>query len=137
MTAIGRADLTGPDYAQNHHRVVRQPEIELAISTWTAQHTPTEVIETMDKAGVPVGRVVNVEDIMKNEQVAARGTIREVPIKDWTVKMQGTFPVIEGVDAQPKWAGPDLGSHTDQVLKEDLRLTDSEIAELRENGIIG
>ncbi|KAF5322039.1 hypothetical protein D9619_002132 [Psilocybe cf. subviscida] len=137
MTAIGRTDLTGPDYAQNHHRVARQPEIELAISTWTAQHTPTEVIETMDKAGVPVGRVVNVEDLMKNEQVAARGTIREVPVKDWTVKMQATFPVIDGVDSQPKWAGPDLGSHTDQVLKEDLGLTDAELAELRGNGIIG
>lgn len=137
MTAIGRTDLTRPDYAQNHNRVARQAEIELAISTWTTRHTPTEVIETMDKAGVPVGRVVNVEDIMMNEQVAARGTIREVPVKDWTVKMQGTFPVIEGVDSQPKWAGPDLGSHTDEVLKEDLNLTDAEIAELRESGIIG
>ena len=26
MTALGRADLTGPDYAQNHHRVERQKE---------------------------------------------------------------------------------------------------------------
>jgi crotonobetainyl-CoA:carnitine CoA-transferase CaiB-like acyl-CoA transferase len=137
MNAIDRADLTGPSYQQNHHRVAHQEEIEQAISAWTSQRTADEVIEAMNEAGVPVGRVVSVEEVVKNEQNLARDAVREVPVKDWTVKMQGTFPVLDGVNSQPVSAGPDLGYHTDEVLTEELNMTKEEIHQLRKDGIIG
>ncbi|KAF9479103.1 CoA-transferase family III [Pholiota conissans] len=137
MNAIGRPDLTGPDFQHNQHRVARQDEIELAISSWTSLHTADEVIEVMNDAGVPVGRVQSVKEVVENEQMVSRGAIKEVPVKDWTVKMQGTFPLIDGVDSQPVSAGPDLGYHTDQVLTEELNLTQQEIQELRKAGVIG
>ncbi|KAF8959202.1 CoA-transferase family III domain-containing protein [Flammula alnicola] len=137
MAAIDRPDLIGPDYKHNQHRVARQEEIELAISAWTSQRTADEVIDAMNKAGVPVGRVVTVKEVVENEQVLSRGAVKDVPVKDWKVKMQGTFPVLEGVNSQPTWAGPDLGYHTDQVLSEDLNLTEEEINQLRKDAIIG
>jgi crotonobetainyl-CoA:carnitine CoA-transferase CaiB-like acyl-CoA transferase len=137
MTVIDRPDLTGPDYQHNQHRVARQEEIELAISNWTSRHTAEEVIDAMNKAGVPVGRVQSVKEVIENEQVISRGAVRDVPVKEWNVKMQGTFPFLDGVDAQPTWAGPDLGYHTNQVLSEDLELTGEEINQLRMDGIIG
>jgi crotonobetainyl-CoA:carnitine CoA-transferase CaiB-like acyl-CoA transferase len=81
--------------------------------------------------------VVSVEDVVKNEQNLARDAVREVPVKDWTVKMQGTFPVLDGVNSQPVSAGPDLGYHTDEVLTEELNMTKEEIHQLRKDGIIG
>ena len=153
MQAIGRTDLMGPDYAHNHHRVARQEEIEAAICAWTSTRTVDEVEEVMRKAGVPVGRVNSVEDVLENEQLKARGAVREVPVSavwgdinecedefqgsGWTVKMQGTFPVIDGVDPQPKWAGPELGAHTEEVLMQELMLSEREIGRLKEDGIIG
>lgn len=142
MTTIGRPDLIGPDYEQNHHRLARQDQIEDAISSWTAQRTPDEVVEAMNEAGVPVGKVVSVREIVENEQNVARNAVRDVWVENskgegWNVKMQGTYPVIDGVDSQPKWAGPDLGYHTDQVLTEDLNLNTEEINRLRKDGIIG
>jgi len=142
MTTIGRPDLIGPDYEQNHHRLARQDQIEDAISSWTAQRTPDEVVEAMNEAGVPVGKVVSVKEIVENEQNLARNAVRDVWVENskgegWNVKMQGTYPVIDGVDSQPKWAGPDLGYHTDQVLTEDLNLNTEEINRLRKDGIIG
>lgn len=137
MTSIDRTDLIGPNYEHNQHRVQRQDEIELAISSWTSQRTVEEVIQAMDKAQVPVGRVVSVKDIVENEQVKARGAVREAVVKDWTVKMAGTFPVLEGVESQPRWAGPDLGEHTDEVLSNELSLTMAEIDELRKEGTVG
>ncbi|KAG5642511.1 hypothetical protein DXG03_002612 [Asterophora parasitica] len=144
MHAIGRQDLTGPSYAQNHHRVARQPEIEAAISEWTGQRSVEEVEEVMKGAGVPVGRVVSVREVVEGEQIRARGAVRDVWVDDakgegegWNVKMQGTFPVIDGVDPQPRWAGPDLGSHTDEVLIHDLGLSSESVAHLRHEGIIG
>ncbi|KAK0459374.1 CoA-transferase family III domain-containing protein [Desarmillaria tabescens] len=142
MTAIGRTDLIGPNYAQNQHRVQRQTEIEGAISDWTSQKTVGEVIESMNAAGVPVGRVVNVKDIVENEHNQARGAIQDVWVdgKDgegWNVKMPGTFPRIEGFDFTPRWAGPDLGEHTDVVLEEMLGLGKEDVEKLRGDGIIG
>lgn len=137
MNAIDRPDLVGPNYQHNQHRVQRQDEIELAISNWTSQRTVEEVIQAMDKAQVPVGRVVSVKDIVENEQMKARGAIRDVLVKDWKIKMTGTFPIIEGVESQPRWAGPDLGEHTDEVLTRELSMATAEIYELRKQGVIG
>lgn len=143
MKTVARPDLTGPTYQQNHHRVQKQAEIEKAISEWTSRHTVEEVLDAMNAAGVPVGRVVTVKDILESEQTQARGAVRDVHVggggdgQGWNVKMQGTFPVLEGVDPQPKWAGPDLGHHTDEVLMGDLGLSIGEVNQLRDKGIIG
>jgi len=143
MQAISRTDLTGPSYQHNHHRVEKQAEIEQGISEWTKQHSVAKVEETMRAAGVPVGRVVTVKEILEGEHIQARGAVREVSVnrnkgqESWSVKMQGTFPVLDGVDPQPKWAGPDLGFHTDEVLMGDWGLSSDAVSKLRSEGIIG
>ncbi|KAG7091854.1 hypothetical protein E1B28_008256 [Marasmius oreades] len=145
MNVVERPDLTGPAYQQNHHRVERQATIENAITEWTRRHSAEEVLDAMTKAGVPVGRVVTVKDIVEGEQVQARGAIQDVRVEGngdgreegWNLKMTGTFPVLEGVSPVPQWAGPELGKHTDEVLRSDLGLTDLEISNLRSAGTIG
>ncbi|KAK2467399.1 hypothetical protein APHAL10511_000634 [Amanita phalloides] len=146
MQAIDRSDLIGPDYQHNHHRVQRQTEIEDAISAWTSARRPEEVIQVMNKAGVPVGRVVTVKEVVENDQVKARGTVRDVWVENrknagdgdgWSVKMLGTVPVLEGIDSHPRWAGPEVGQHTDEVLINDLGLSAEKVSELRKNEIIG
>ena len=145
MQTIDRMDLTGPDYHHNQHRVQRQAEIENAISAWTSKRKLEEVIDAMNKAGVPVGRVVTVKEVVENEQVKARGAVRDVWVQNksagegegWSVKMLGTVPMLEGVDSHPRWAGPEVGQHTDEVLTTDLELSAEEVARLRKENIIG
>ena len=78
MTALGRPDLVGPDFAHNQHRVQHQETIEAAIAAWTRTRSPEEVEETLRAVGVPVGRVLNVRDIVESEHVKARGLVEEV-----------------------------------------------------------
>ncbi|KAJ3781465.1 CoA-transferase family III domain-containing protein [Lentinula aff. detonsa] len=144
MQVVERPDLTGPAYQQNHHRVERQEVIEKAISAWTTRHTAEEVIKAMTAAGVPVGRVVTVKDIVESEQMQARGAIKDVWVDGngsgkagWNLKMTGTFPVLEGCDSQPKWAGPELGHHTEEVMTDELGLSPEEVSQLRSDGVIG
>jgi crotonobetainyl-CoA:carnitine CoA-transferase CaiB-like acyl-CoA transferase len=153
MHAISRSDLTGPAYERNQHRVINQTIIEDAISAWTKERTVDQVIERMNEAGVPVGRVVSVKEVVENEQFIARGAVRDVWVDassggkngekkgggkgGWNVKMQGTFPVIDGVSSRPKWAGPDLGLHTDEILMNELGMGVEELDKLRAGGIIG
>ncbi|KAF9232439.1 CoA-transferase family III [Melanogaster broomeanus] len=141
MRAVGREDLIGPLYAQNHHRVARQAEREEAISSWTSVRPAEEVLAVLEKAGVPVSRVVGVKEIMENEQVKARGAVEDVWVgkedSGWNVKMPGVFARLEGSEVKTRWAGPDLGEHTDDVLINELGLDANELARLRRDGIIG
>ena len=156
MTALGRADLVGPDYAHNQHRVQHQETIEAAIAAWTRTRSPEEVEETLRAVGVPVGRVLNVRDIVESEHVKARGLVEEVwvpqqhapdaeGVRDegegkeagWTVKMSKVVPVLEGCDAKTRWAGPELGQHNREVLIGELGLDEAEFARLQEEGVIG
>jgi len=145
MEVIERPDLIGPDYARNHHRVAKQEVIENAISTWTSKHSAEQVLDAMRTKGIPVGRVVSVKDIVEGEQVNARGAIRDVWVdgngtsegSGWNVKMNGTFPVLEGCDPQPRWAGPDLGRHTEEIMLKELGMSEAELTKLRMDGVVG
>lgn len=141
MEVIGRPDLTGPEYQQNQNRVEKQAEIEEAIREWTEKRSAEEIIHKMRQANVAVGQVANVKDIMENEQIQSRGAIQEVQVQaadgqTWPLKMQGTFPTLGGVDPKPRWAGPNLGVHTHEVLRDKLGLGDDVISKLRADEII-
>lgn len=140
MRAIGREDLIGASYAHNHHRVARQGEIEEAISAWTSQRHVEEVLTILEGAGIPVGRVVGVKEIVEGEQVKARGAVEDVEVgkegEGWKVKMPRVFPLLEGCNTKTRWAGPDLGAHTEEILGE-LGLNVESIIRLREEGVIG
>lgn len=73
MIAMGHADLTGPKYAQNQHRVEHQKEIEEAISNWTKTRTAEEVEEVLRAVSVPCGRVFSVKEVVENPHTEARG----------------------------------------------------------------
>ncbi|KAI0090802.1 CoA-transferase family III [Irpex rosettiformis] len=141
MQAIGREDLTGHEYAHNHHRVEKQAEIEEAISAWTKQHTPEQVQEILTKVNVPCGRVFSVKEVMENEHTQARGLVEDVWVgteeKGWNVKMSKVTPILEGCDIKTRWAGPELGQHNYEVLVEKLGLSEDELRELQENGVVG
>ncbi|KZP28538.1 CoA-transferase family III [Athelia psychrophila] len=148
MHAIGRGDLVGPAYAHNQHRVQHQAQIEAAISAWTRAHTVADAERVMREAGVPVGRVNSVREVVACEQVRARGAVEDVWVgKDgegegegeggWNVKMPKVFPVLEGYDVRTRWAGPDLGAHTDEVLAGELGVGQAELQRLRKEGVIG
>ncbi|KAH7911387.1 CoA-transferase family III [Hygrophoropsis aurantiaca] len=140
MCAIGREDLIGPQYAQNHHRVARQHEIETAISSWTKMRSAEQVLNILEEAGVPVGRVVGVREIVEGDQVRARGAVENVRVggaKDgWDVKMPGVFPVLEGCDTTTRWAGPDLGAHTEAVLIRELGMLPRTYVKLKQDGVV-
>lgn len=156
MNAIARPDLVGPEYAQNHQRVSRQAEIEDAISSWTREHTPEEVCSVMDEARVPVGRIMNVQDIMENNHVKERGMVERVRVvstaraqrhadagkdirleaEEWDLDVPRVAPILE-CGAKTRWAGPDLGQHNDEVLRGNLGLQDDELETLKKEGVIG
>ncbi|KAK0440657.1 uncharacterized protein EV420DRAFT_1485866 [Desarmillaria tabescens] len=133
----------GPNCAQSQHCVNQtfgRPKSRKLSLIGRAKKTVEKVIEAMNAAGVPVGWVMNMRDIVEKHNQAHRA-IQDVLVdgKDgegWNVEIPGTFPRIEGFEFTPSWAGPALGDHTDVVLEEMLGLGKEDVENLRGDGII-
>jgi len=118
MNAIGRADLADdPGLAHNDGRVARTDEIEKVIGDWVAANDLDHVLEVLERAEVPSGKIYDIADIVNDPHYAARGMIREYRLDGGeTLKVPGIVPRLSETPADTKWLGPALGAHTEEVL---------------------
>jgi crotonobetainyl-CoA:carnitine CoA-transferase CaiB-like acyl-CoA transferase len=118
MQAIGRADLADdPGLARNEGRVARVGEIDGAIGDWAAQHPIATVIDLLDAAAVPAGRIYTVADIAADPQYQARGMILDTTdAAGRPLKVPGIVPRLLGTPGRLRTPAPTLGQHTASVL---------------------
>jgi crotonobetainyl-CoA:carnitine CoA-transferase CaiB-like acyl-CoA transferase len=138
MTAAGRSDLAeDPQLADNAGRVVREAEIDAALSQWCAAHSSGQIIAILEEVRVPVGPIYNVEDMLNDPHYQARGLFETVEIDGESLKIPAIMPRMEGTPGRTDWPGMDIGSHNDEVLRGILNLGDAEIEQLRAEGVVG
>lgn len=137
MHAIGRADMAeDPQFAQNDGRAAQEKLIDAAIAGWTSAHAIDEVLEVLERAEVPAGRIYSVKDIVADPHYQARDMLLDTELPDGVhVKMPGIVPKLSETPGEVRWQGPTLGEHTDSVLSA-LGVSAGEIAAMREKGII-
>ena len=137
MTAIGRADLRDdPALARNEGRAAQMKRIDDAIADWTGTRSVDEVLNGMEKAEVPAGRIYSAADIAADPHYAARGMIEEVIAGDGEpLKVPGIVPKLSATPGAMPAAAPKLGEHTEQVLSE-CGYAKAEILQLRKTHII-
>ncbi len=137
MTAIGRADLRDdPALARNDGRAAQMQRIDEAIAAWTAQRNLPQVLEAMEKAEVPAGRIYSAADIVRDPHYAARGMLAQIVAGDGEpLAVPGIIPKLSATPGEIRTPAPKLGEHTEQVLK-DLGYADEDIARFRQGGII-
>ena len=137
MIAAGREDMANrPEYATNADRVRNEPEVDGAISAWTATLTAAEVVEKLEAAQVPVGSIYTVKDMLKDPHYKARGMFEEVEVGGRPLKLPAMTPKLSGTPGGTEWPGPEVGSHSVEVLKSILGRSDADIEALKANGTI-
>jgi formyl-CoA transferase len=137
MTAIGREDLRDdPALARNDGRAAQMARIDDAIGEWTSRRTQTQVLDEMQRAEVPAGRIYTAADIAADPHFAARGMIREVLASDGEpLKVPGVVPVLSETPGEIRAPAPKLGEHTDEVLR-SVGYSEAEISRLREKKVV-
>jgi crotonobetainyl-CoA:carnitine CoA-transferase CaiB-like acyl-CoA transferase len=142
MAAVGRPDLADdPALAGNAGRVQQRERIDAAISAWTAQRTPAEVVTELEAAAVPVGPIYDAADILVDPHYAARDMLvrHEVDVAPGdrrAVAFPGVVPKLAASPGSTRGVGPDLGAHTDEVLEQLLGLDAAERQRLRDVGAV-
>ena len=118
MIAIARDDLaTDAELATNPGRVKRVAEIDQAIGVWTAARQVDQVLDVLNAASVPVGRIYNAQDIAQDPHYRARDMILPVTTHDGlTVEVPGIVPKLSRTPGAITRRGPLLGEDTESVL---------------------
>ncbi len=137
MEAIGRNDLgQAPDLTDNAGRVKRVAEIDAAIGAWTQTRSIQEVLDALNAARVPVGRVYTARDIFDDPHYRARDMILTQHTRDGDdIAVPGIVPKLSATPGQIRSSAPHLGDDTDNVLQQ-MGLSADNIATLRQKGIV-
>ena len=137
MQTMRRDDL-GLDagLTDNAGRVQRVEEIDAAIGAWTATLSVAQVLELLDAASVPAGRIYNVADIAADPHYQARDMILQTVMADGsTLALPGIVPKLSRTPGSHRRNAPDIGQDTDAVLQ-DIGLTEAQIQALKDKGIV-
>jgi formyl-CoA transferase len=118
MKAIDRDDLgTDPALAGNAGRVARVAEIDAAIGAWTASRTVVAVLDALNRAAVPAGRIYTAKDIADDPHYRARGMLQTVTTADGlSVEVPGVVPKLSLTPGAITRRAPTLGEDNDAVL---------------------
>ena len=126
-----------PRFATNGKRVENRAEITRLIQDIFRGKTTAEWLGLLEAAGVPNGPINDVAQVFEEPQVRARGVKIEVEHA-----AAGKLPLVaspmrfSGTALEYRLPPPLLGEHTDQILREFLKLNEIEIGKLRADGIV-
>ena len=118
MSTIGRNDLASdPQLAGNAGRVARVEEIDAAIGTWTATRTVSAVLDALNAAAVPAGRIYTARDIAEDPHYRARAMIQRVRTADGLeLDVPGIVPKLSLTPGAITRRAPTLGEDNACVL---------------------
>ncbi|CAG9167626.1 Succinyl-CoA--L-malate CoA-transferase beta subunit [Cupriavidus laharis] len=137
MTAIGRDDLgSDPRLAHNDGRVAHNAMLDDAITAWTRERSLDEVLDVLEAAAVPCGRIYTAADICADPHYQARDMIETHALPDGNaVSLPGIVPRLSETPGQTRWVGPGLGAHTEEVLA-SIGIAGKDFQALRESGVV-
>lgn len=134
----GRPELAGdPRFATNPRRVQNRDVLVPILAEMVKTRSKADWIAQLEAVGVPCGPINNLDEVFDNPQVQARGMAIDMPHPAaGTVKLVRSPMRLSATPADAQRPPPLLGQHTEEVLEEVLGQSASDIAKLRERGVI-
>jgi len=119
-TAIKKEELIfDKDFETNDLRCQNEKKLKKIIESYTREHTIKELLNILNKHGIPCGPVNDIARVLKHPQVLHRNMIVELNHKKvGRIKVAGTPVKIHGVEDKNFSPAPILGEHTEEVLKD-------------------
>ncbi|MFA9436054.1 MAG: CaiB/BaiF CoA transferase family protein [Candidatus Bathyarchaeota archaeon] len=107
------------------------------VDKWVKERTTDDVVETLEKTGVPVAAVMDLDEVQASPQAKAREMFVKVNHPTMGEIIEPGFPIkfseTKGDISAP---APLLGEHNVEVYKRLLGYSEEKIEELRKKGVI-
>jgi formyl-CoA transferase len=125
-----------PRFKDRKEREKYIEELTGIIEDWTSKHAKHEVMKVMGEAGVPCGAVLDSVELLNDPHLKERGMVVTV---DHPVRGKFTMPgcpvKLEDSPAEVESA-PLLGQHNAEIYGKMLGLKDSDLEQLKQQGVI-
>ncbi len=124
LETIGRPDLKAdPRFATNDARVANRDELDAIIGQFIGARTQEENLALFEAAGVTVGPVCSVAELIDSAYVEGRQVIVDLEDRAMgSVPMHNIVPRLAATPGGFRRPAPELGEHTAEILAELDRL---------------
>ncbi len=135
---MGHPDLPQDQrYATAKARTEHMPTFLKQVDAWFAARTYEEAAQALEEAQVPYSLIMSMADIFTEPHYRARDMIIDVAEPTLGALPQpGVVPKLSRTPGRVTHAGLPMGYHTDEVLRGLLDLSEAEVAELRQEGVV-
>jgi crotonobetainyl-CoA:carnitine CoA-transferase CaiB-like acyl-CoA transferase len=124
-------------FASNALRVTNYDALRATLAPLLRARPVAEWLAALEAAGIPCGRVRTIGEALDGEQIAARGLLVEVDHKRLGRRRLVGSPLhLSGAARSSRLPPPQLGQHTDEVLRERLSISDDDIVALHRDGVV-
>jgi formyl-CoA transferase len=134
----GREDLIDEPWFKDHKgRLEHVDELDEIIQGWVGERTTEEVLEAFAESEGAIAPIYSIEDIVKDPQYLARETITRVPHPQLgSVLMPNVITKMAETPGRIDHPGPGIGEHNEEIYIGELGLSEAELAELKEAGVV-
>jgi len=138
-TVIDRPDLAArSDLATSAGRVAHRGELAEAVAAWTSPQLKQVVAERLQAAGIAAGAANHVNDLVRDPHLRARQQFTELPQPGLAsrVTTESGPALFDRLPPPAIRPAPIMGQHSREICRELLDLSDSEIDDLIEAGVL-
>ena len=136
--AIGHPELTDdPRYANNRARMKNRDTLIPTLQEIFMTHTFAHWEKVLLGSGIPFGALNNIAQVIEHPQVKARGSLIEIDHpKAGRARVVGPVAKLSETPASIRTPSPSLGEHTEEILRDFLKMPPAAIAELQAAGVL-
>lgn len=136
--AMQRPKLASAEqYGNLRPRLDNREIVDKLVAAWTGSMTKGEIMATCLEFEVPCAPVNTIADLFEDPQIAARDNLLTLNHPDLgEITVPGVVPKLSRTAGKVNSLGPALGSSNADVLKSLCGLSDDDLAELRNKGVI-
>jgi len=124
-------------YRDHTARGTHQQELDAIIAQWTATLGTRELLDLLEKHGVPSGLIYRTADMLEDPHFASREAIVSTSHPHFgTLRMQNVAPRLSATPSSIRTPAPEMGQHNDEIYRGLLRLDESTISAYRAKSVI-
>ena len=99
--------------------------------------TKFEAMDILNEYDIPCGPILSMKEIAEDQSLRATGTLVEVEHPERGTYLSVGNPIKLSDSPADVKRSPLLGEHTDEILRDVLKLPDAEISAIKSSGATG